>query len=204
VLLRFWDYQAGSIRLGDRELRECAGESVRARIAVVSQDTYLFNATVRDNLLIARPDADQAALEAACRSAQLHDFITDLPQGYDTQIGEAGARLSGGQARRLAIARALLLDAPILVLDEPTEGLDSITEQALLHTVMALMRGRSVLLITHRLSALTELVDEVLVMDAGGIVERGAPGRLARGQGPFSGLWRCDSRECLDAPAGRG
>lgn len=203
VLLRFWDYQAGSIRLGDRELRECAGESVRARIAVVSQDTYLFNATVRDNLLIARPDADQAALEAACRSAQLHDFIADLPQGYDTQIGEAGARLSGGQARRLAIARALLLDAPILVLDEPTEGLDSITEQALLHTVMALMRGRSVLLITHRLSALTELVDEVLVMDAGGIVERGAPGRLARGQGPFSELWRCDSRERVNPPLPR-
>ena len=195
VLLRFWDYEAGSIRIGKTELRECAGEAVRARIAVVSQDTYLFNATIRDNLLIARPDADQAALEAACRGAQLHDFIAGLPQGYDTEIGEAGARLSGGQARRLAIARALLLDAPILVLDEPTEGLDSMTEEALLDTVMALMRGRSVLLITHRLSALTELVDEVLVMDAGGIVERGAPERLAREHGAFSELWRRDSRE---------
>jgi len=196
VLLRFWDYQGGTIRLGDAPLRECASETVRARIAVVSQDTYLFNATIRDNLLIARPDADQVALEAACRSAQLHDFIASLPQGYDTEVGEAGARLSGGQARRLAIARALLLDAPILILDEPTEGLDSITEQALLRTIMTLMKGRSVLLITHRLSALTELVDEVLVMDAGRIVERGAPQRLAHEQGPFSALWRCESREC--------
>lgn len=199
VLLRFWDYQAGTIRLGDAELRECASEAVRARIAVVSQDTYLFNATIRDNLLIARPDADQAALEAACRGAQLHDFIAGLPHGYDTEVGEAGARLSGGQARRLAIARALLLDAPFLILDEPTEGLDSITEQALLRTVMTLMEGRSVLLITHRLSVLTELVDEVLVMDAGRIVERGVPERLAREQGPFSELWQCDSRECADA-----
>lgn len=193
VLLRFWAYQAGTIRLGDSELRECASETVRARIAVVSQDTYLFNATIRDNLLIARPDADQAALEAACRGAQLHDFIAGLPHGYDTEIGEAGVGLSGGQARRLAIARALLLDAPILVLDEPTEGLDSVTEQALLRTVMQLMQGRSVLLITHRLSALTELVDEVLVLDAGRIVERGAPERLARARGPFCELRRRDS-----------
>jgi ATP-binding cassette, subfamily C, bacterial CydC len=175
VLLRLWDYQSGSIRLGGAELRACAAQDVRARIAVVAQDCYLFNATIRENLLLARPDADEALLEAACRSAQLHDFIASLPQGYDTEIGEAGTRLSGGQARRLAIARALLLDAPILVLDEPTEGLDSVTEQALLQAVMQLMEGRSVLLVTHRLSALTDLVDEVLVMGRGRIVERGAP-----------------------------
>jgi ATP-binding cassette subfamily C protein CydC len=152
---------------------------------VVSQDTYLFNATIRDNLLMARPDADQAAIEAACRDAQLHDFIAGLPHGYDTEIGEAGIGLSGGQARRLAIARALMLDAPILLLDEPTEGLDALTEHALLETIMRLMQGRSVLLITHRLSALIELVDEVLVMNEGRIVQRGTPTELAAIDGPF-------------------
>jgi ATP-binding cassette subfamily C protein CydC len=174
LLLRFWDYQQGTIRLGGAELRQCAAEAVRSRIAVVSQETYLFNDTIRANLLIARPDADQARLEAACRDAQLHDFIAGLPDGYDTQIGEAGTRLSGGQARRLAIARALLLDAPILVLDEPTEGLDTVTEQALLDTVLTLMAGRSVLLITHRLSALAAGFDAVLAMDDGRIVDRRA------------------------------
>lgn len=192
VLLRFWDYQRGSIRLGGAELRACTGEAIRARIAVVSQDTYLFNATIRDNLLIARPDADQAAIEAACRHAQLHDFIAGLPHGYDTEIGEAGIGLSGGQARRLAIARALMLDAPILLLDEPTEGLDALTEHALLGAIMRLMQGRSVLLITHRLSALTELVDEVLVMNEGRIVQRGTPTALAAIDGPFFEFQHCD------------
>jgi len=165
LLLRFRDYSAGRIELGGVDLRDCAAEAVRARIAVVSQETYLFNDTIRANLLIARPDADQAKLEAACRDAQLHDFIAGLPQGYDTQIGEAGTRLSGGQARRLAIARALLLDAPILVLDEPTEGLDTITGRALMAAIVKLMAGRSVLLITHKLAHVTEQFDQVLVLD---------------------------------------
>lgn len=172
VLLRFWDYTSGSIRLGGTELRDCAADAIRSRIAVISQDTYLFNATIRANLLLACPDADDARLEAACREAQLHDFIISLPQGYDTEVGEAGTQLSGGQARRLAIARALLLDAPILILDEPTEGLDTVTEHALLQAVMNLMSRRSVLLITHRLSALAGLVDEVLVLEEGRIVRR--------------------------------
>ncbi|WP_233873046.1 thiol reductant ABC exporter subunit CydC [Paraburkholderia adhaesiva] len=165
LLLRFRDYSAGRIELGGVDLRDCAADAVRARIAVVSQDTYLFNDTIRANLLIASPDADQARLEAACREAQLHEFIAGLPQGYDTPIGEAGTRLSGGQARRLAIARALLLDAPILVLDEPTEGLDTITEQALMDAIVKLMAGRSVLLITHKLTRVTEQFDKVLVLD---------------------------------------
>ncbi|MEA3121023.1 MAG: ATP-binding cassette, subfamily bacterial CydC [Paraburkholderia sp.] len=188
VLLRFWDYQSGSICLGSAELRDCEAQDVRARIAVVAQETYLFNSTIRDNLLLARPEAGQTMLEAACRSAQLHDFIVSLPQGYDTEIGEAGTGLSGGQARRLAIARALLLDAPVLILDEPTEGLDTATERALLQAVMRLMEGRSVLLITHRLSALTDLVDEVLVMDGGRVVQRGAPSALLATDGPFADL----------------
>jgi len=174
VLLRFWEYEQGRIELGGVELRNCAAEDIRRHIAVVSQDAYLFNATIRQNLLIARPDATDAQMEAACREAQLHDFIAALPAGYDTELGEAGARLSGGQARRLAIARALLLDAPILILDEPTEGLDTLTESELLQAIMRLMRGRSVLLITHRLAVLGDLADRIVVLEHGRVVQHGA------------------------------
>ena len=188
LLLRFRDYQAGSIQVGGVELRECAPEAIRSRIAVLSQDSYLFNATIRENLLVARPDAEQPALERACRDAQIHDFIVGLPDAYDTELGEAGVRFSGGQARRLAIARALLLDAPILVLDEPCEGLDAQTERALLGAIMRLMEGRSVLLITHRLSALAGLVDEVLVLDQGRLVQRGTVDTLLHVDGPYRAL----------------
>lgn len=193
LLLRFRDYQAGSVQWGGVELRDCDPETLRSRIAVVSQDSYLFNATVRDNLLVACPEATQAELEAACRSAQLHDFIASLPDGYDTELGEAGARFSGGEARRLAIARALLLNAPLLILDEPTEGLDALTERALLATLMPLMAGRSVLLITHRLPALggrfeQTLVDRVLVLEQGRLVEQGTVRQLQQASGPYRAL----------------
>ena len=188
LLLRFRDYQAGSVQLGGVELRDCDPQALRSQIAVVSQDSYLFNATIRDNLLVARPDADDAALEAACRDAQIHDFIVSLPDAYDTELGEAGVRFSSGQARRLAIARALLLNAPILILDEPGEGLDTLTERALLGAIMRLMEGRSVLLITHRLSALADLVDEVVVLDQGRCVQRGTVDALLGVDGPYRAL----------------
>jgi ATP-binding cassette subfamily C protein CydC len=190
LLLRFRDYQAGSITLGGVELRELDPQLIRSRIAVVSQDSYIFNASVRDNLLLAQPDASLEALEDACRRAQIHDFIESLPDGYDTELGEAGVRFSGGQARRLAIARALLMDAPLLILDEPTEGLDTVTEHAILHTLMHAMAGRSVLLITHRLPALggwssSGLVDEVIVLDQGTVIERGPLQVLQHAHGAY-------------------
>lgn len=189
VLLRFWDYQAGSVRIGGHDLRDWPGEALRRHVAVVSQETYLFNTTIRDNLLLARPDASDADLIAACRAAQLHDFVAALPEGYDTWVGEAGMRLSGGQARRVAIARALLRDAPVLVLDEPTEGLDATTERELLQDVARLMEGRTVLLITHRLAALPAAVDRVLVMESGRVVESGTPTELLRREaGAFRAL----------------
>ena len=172
LLLRFWVPDAGELRLGGVPLPALRGEDLRSRIALVSQQTHLFDATIRENLLIAAPDAPQGRLEQACRTAQIHDFISGLPEGYDTWAGETGVRLSGGQARRIAIARALLRDAPVLLLDEPTEGLDAATEQALMDAVHRLMAGRTVLLITHRPVALAEM-DEILVMDQGRIVERG-------------------------------
>jgi len=188
LLMRFWDYQQGRIELGDRALADYAADDIRAHLAVVSQDPYLFNTSILDNLLLARPDATPEQVEQSCRTAQLHDFITSLPQGYHTHIGEAGARLSGGQARRLAIARALLLDAPLLILDEPTEGLDTVTEQAMLEAIGELVRGRSVLLITHRLSALAPFVDEVVVLEQGKVVQQGTPSELAGREGAYRQL----------------
>jgi len=188
LLARFRDYQGGHIALGGEPLRDYAPDDARACFAVVSQDAYLFNGTVLDNLLLARPDADEAMIETACRTAQIHDVIEALPDGYHTALGEAGMRLSGGQARRLAIARALLKDAPILLLDEPTEGLDAVTARALHDSLAAAMTGRTVLLITHQLGTLARLVDEVAVLDGGCVVQRGRPDDLMRQPGPFRDL----------------
>lgn len=172
LLLRFWAPDAGAIRLGGHEIASFRGDDLRRHIAVVSQHTHLFDATIRENLLIAKPEAPQGALEQACRVAQIHDFITQLPEGYDTWVGETGVRLSGGQGRRIAVARALLKDAPILLLDEPTEGLDATTERSLMEALDELMTGRTVVLITHRPAGL-DWVDQVLVLDQGRELARG-------------------------------
>ncbi len=179
LLLRFWAPEAGTIQLGGVPLEQFPGEDLRSRIALVSQHTHLFDTSIRENLLIAAPDAPQGLLEQACATAQIHDFIADLPDGYDTWVGETGVRLSGGQARRIAIARALLRDAPILLLDEPTEGLDAVTERALMDAVQQLMEGRTVLMITHRPVALAQM-DEILVLDHGRIIERGTHAELLK------------------------
>ncbi len=166
VLLRFWDYQEGRFEIGGVPLRSLSGETVRRSCSVVAQQTHLFNASVRDNLLLAHPGAGDARLRAALASAGLLDEILAMPDGLDTFVGETGARLSGGQARRLAIARAYLKDAPLLVLDEPTEGLDASTEDVVLNALGTLMRGRTTLLITHRREAL-RLADAVVAFDQG-------------------------------------
>ena len=178
VAVRFWEYQEGEIRLGGHDLRSYRPEDVRNLIAVVSQETHLFNTTIMENLRIAAPDADTQAIVRAARTAQIHDFIAGLPEGYETYVGEAGVRLSAGQARRIAIARALLKNAPILLLDEPTENLDPQTERAVLEGIDRLMAGRTVLLITHKLAVMRSRVDEVLVLEAGRIVERGTHAEL--------------------------
>ena len=166
LLLRYWEYHIGHIRLDGQELRHFRGEELRAKIAVVSQDAYIFNATLRDNLRIARPSASQQEIETAAKLAQIHDFIISLPEGYDTWAGETGLRLSGGQRQRLAIARALLKDAPILILDEPTANLDPENEQAVLQAIHEYARDRMLLTITHRPAAL-ETADQVIVLSGG-------------------------------------
>jgi thiol reductant ABC exporter CydC subunit len=188
LLLRFWEYQEGHILLGGHELRQYPQDVVRRMVSVVSQHTHLFNGTVRENLLIARPDASEAELTRAARQAQMHEFVTALPQGYDTWIGEAGLRLSGGERQRLAIARALLKDAPILILDEATANLDALVEREIMGTVYALTEGRTTLIITHRLVGL-EAVDEILVLQAGRVVERGQHHDLLQMQGLYWRMW---------------
>jgi ATP-binding cassette subfamily C protein CydC len=164
LLLRFWDYDEGHIFLGGRELRSLPQDNVRKEFSVVTQDTHLFNTTIRQNLMIARPAADEDEMIMAARQAHLHDFILSLPRGYDTEIGEQGLRLSGGQRQRLAIARAMLKNTPILILDEPTANLDAITGQAIMNELRPLIAGRTTLLITHRLTDL-DLADEILMLD---------------------------------------
>jgi len=188
LLLRFWDYQDGSIRLGGRELREYDPDDARRWMGVVSQNTFLFNATIRDNLLIAKPDATRAELDQAARRAQLEPFIRALPQGYETWIGEQGLRLSGGERQRLAIARALLKDAPILILDEATANLDPVTEREVIESVRELMWGRATLIITHRLVGLED-ADEILVLQSGRVVERGRHDDLLKANGLYRRMW---------------
>jgi ABC-type multidrug transport system fused ATPase/permease subunit len=166
LLVRFWDYEEGRICLDGRDLREYRADDVRRLIAVVSQQTHLFNSTIRDNLRLAKADASEAELIAACRQAQIHDFIVQLPLGYGTAIGENGLLLSGGERQRLSLARAILKDAPVLVLDEATAHLDPLTEVKLMRALDAFMAGRTTLIIAHHQPLLAHC-DRVLTLDEG-------------------------------------
>ncbi|GAA1937398.1 hypothetical protein GCM10009837_74550 [Streptomyces durmitorensis] len=168
ALMRFVPYEAGSIRIGGRELRDCAGADVRRAITGMTQDAHVFHTTIRANLLLARPDATGGDLHEAARRAQLLDWIESLPDRWNTLVGENGSTMSGGQRRRLLLARALLADPPVLVLDEPTEGLDPETSTAVLADILRATDGRTTLLITHDASGLTS-ADQILTLDHGRI-----------------------------------
>ncbi|MET7632436.1 thiol reductant ABC exporter subunit CydD [Streptomyces sp. NPDC005078] len=184
VLLRFLDARAGTYRIGGVDASALDGDSVRRFVGLCAQDAHVFDSSIRENLRLARTVATDDELRAALARARLLDWAEALPDGLDTLVGEHGARLSGGQRQRLALARALLADFPVLVLDEPAEHLDLATADALTADLLVATRGRTTVLITHRLAGL-EAVDEVLVMDAGRIVQRGPYAALAAADGPL-------------------
>ncbi|MFB6812962.1 thiol reductant ABC exporter subunit CydD [Streptomyces sp. NPDC056347] len=199
VLVRFLDARAGTYRIGGVEAGALDGDTVRRYVGLCAQDAHVFDSSVRENLRLARPGATDAELRAALDRARLLDWADALPDGLDTLVGEHGARLSGGQHRRLALARALLADFPVLVLDEPAEHLDLATADALTADLLAATEGRTTVLITHRLKGL-DAVDEVLVLDEGRIVQRGPYAELAAAEGPLRRMLDRE-RESDGAPA---
>jgi ATP-binding cassette subfamily B protein/subfamily B ATP-binding cassette protein MsbA len=189
LLQRWYDVDAGAIRLAGHDLRDLPLAWLRQQLGVVLQDVFLFHGTVRENLLLARPEASVAELEAAARAANAHDFILALPEGYDTLIGERGVRLSGGQKQRLSVARALLKDAPVLILDEATSSVDVETEALIQAALDRLVRGRTTLVIAHRLSTIRH-ADRIIVLDGGRVVDTGTHAELLSRPGPYADLYR--------------
>ena len=187
LLMRFWDPSYGRILLGGNDLRDFGLDHLRQHIALVTQDTYLFNSSVRENLRLGRQDADDDDIEDAARQANAHDFITSFPDGYDTLVGERGMQLSGGQRQRMSIARALLKNSPVLVLDEATSHLDAVNEQQVRQALERLMQGRTTLVIAHRLSTIRD-ADQIVVLDGGHLVEQGNHQQLLEHQGLYAQL----------------
>ncbi|MCG3187385.1 MAG: ATM1-type heavy metal exporter [Rhodocyclaceae bacterium] len=194
LLYRFYDVRSGAVRINGDDVRTLTQRSVRAAIGIVPQDTVLFNDTIRYNILYGRPGASEDAMLAAAQAAQLHDFVAQLPEGYETRVGERGLKLSGGEKQRVAIARALLKDPPILIFDEATSALDSKTEKAIQAQIELAARGRTTLVIAHRLSTVMN-ADEILVLDAGRVVERGRHPTLLAGAGPYAQMWQLQQQE---------
>ena len=197
LLLRLFDPQRGTVRIGGQDVRTVDPEALRRMIAVVHQDTYLFYGTVEENLRLGKPDADREEIEAAARDANAHEFIMALPQGYATMIGERGVLLSGGQRQRLAIARALLRDVPILILDEALSSVDAENEAVIQQAIDRLSAGRTTLILAHRLSSVIG-ADRILVLDKGRIVEAGRHGELIRRDGPYRRLMGAQADESED------
>jgi thiol reductant ABC exporter CydC subunit len=189
VLMRLSPYQGGSVSLDGVELSQLDGDDCRRVVGLVSQDAHVFDTTIEGNLRLARRDASEEQLRDALAGARLLDWVDGLPAGIDTEVGEHGGRISGGERQRLAAARALLADFPVLVLDEPGEHLDAETGDAIVADVLEASAERAVLLITHRLSGLDD-VDEVIVLDAGRVIERGTHSQLLRRDGRYAETWR--------------
>jgi ATP-binding cassette, subfamily B, bacterial len=199
LLLRFYDPDAGRVCLDGHDLRRLRLDSLRENVAMVLQENLVFDGTIRDNIAYGRPGADQADIVAAARAADAHPFITDLPEGYDTVIGQRGRRLSGGQRQRLAIARAMVRDAPVLVLDEPTTGLDAASGQRILAPLRRLMSGRTTIVISHNLLTVRD-ADIIVVLEQGRVVDTGTHDALLARNGTYARLFRLHVRPPATPP----
>jgi len=202
LLFRFYDVDGGRLCIDGQDLREVTQRSVRAAIGIVPQDTVLFNDTIYYNIAYGRPSATPSEVEAAARVAELHDFIQQLPDGYQSRVGERGLKLSGGEKQRVAIARTVLKDPAILIFDEATSALDSGTEKLIQHNLGKVSEGRTTLVIAHRLSTIVD-ANQILVLEGGQIVERGKHSELLAAGGPYHTLWERQRRSEAEAAEGR-
>jgi len=200
LLFRFYDVNAGSIRIDGQDLRSVTQTSLHQMIGVVPQDTVLFNDTVYYNIAYGRPDASRDEVEAAAKAAKIHDFIMSLPDGYQTTVGERGLKLSGGEKQRVGIARTLLKNPPILILDEATSALDTQTERDIQDSLLEMGQGRSVITIAHRLSTIAD-ADLILVLEDGHVTEQGTHDALLSRDGRYAAMWHRQSAEDEQAAA---
>jgi ATP-binding cassette subfamily C protein CydCD len=188
LLMRFWDPKHGVVRMDGHDLQDYGLDDLRRRIALVAQDTFLFNNTLRANIQIAQPEASEVEIRLAVERAALGDFVAELPDGLDTRVGERGMQLSGGQRQRVAIARAFLKDAPVLILDEATSHLDAVSERAVRTALGDLMRERTTIVIAHRLSTISD-ANRIIVLDDGKVIETGTHSMLRARGGLYAHLF---------------
>jgi len=193
LLLRFYDPTSGTVLIDGQDLRSFTVQSLRERISLVLQESLLFKGTIRDNITFGRPDASDAEIRAAAATSHAAEFIEQMAEGYETMVSERGATLSGGQKQRIAIARAMLRNSPILILDEPTTGLDAASERAVLEALEEAARGRTTLIIAHRLASV-RLADRIIVLEAGRIAEQGSHEELLVRNGRYAHLYRLQFR----------
>ena len=189
LILRFFDIKSGQILIDNEDISQITRDSLRAQISMIPQDTSLFHRSLMENIRYGDIKASDEAVIAASKKAHCHEFICELPEGYDALVGERGIKLSGGQRQRIAIARAIIKDAPILILDEATSALDSVTERHIQRSLEFLMAGRTTIIIAHRLSTLSKM-DRILVFDQGRIIEDGDHQALLRSQGHYAKMWQ--------------